>query len=96
MKIGIFTEVYKPIINGVVNSIIELKQGLEDMGHEVYIFCPTYKKHTDDPKDKNIVHLKSTPLPGKSGYHFVWPCAAVAGERRRVARSCTCTSGAGS
>lgn len=73
MRIGIFTETYKPIINGVVNSILGFKKGLEDLGHEVFVFCPTYRDYRDDPKDKNIVHIPSIPLPGKSGYHFVFP-----------------------
>jgi len=73
MRIGIFTECYKPVINGVVNSIIGFKTGLETLGHEVFVFCPTYKKYRDDPKDKNIIHIKSWPLPGKSGYHYIFP-----------------------
>lgn len=73
MRIGIFTECYKPIINGVVNSIIGFKRGLEELGHEVYVFCPTYKGYKNDPDDKNIIHLRSIPLPGKSGYHFIFP-----------------------
>lgn len=73
MKIGIFTEAYKPIINGVVNSIVGFKRGLEEQGHEVYVFCPTYKNHEDDPDDKNIVHMKSFPLPRGNGYHFIFP-----------------------
>lgn len=73
MRIGIFTETWKPIINGVVNSIIGFKKGLEELGHEVHVFCPTYKNYKDDPKDKNIIHMKSLPLPGKTGYHFVFP-----------------------
>lgn len=73
MKIGIFTECYKPIINGVVNSILGFKYGLKQLGQEVFVFCPTYPDYQDDPKDKNIVHCQSLPLPGKSGYHFIFP-----------------------
>jgi len=73
MRIGIFTEVYKPVINGVVNSIIGFKRGLEEQGNEVYVFCPTYNGYKDDPSDKNIVHMRSKPLPGASGYHFIFP-----------------------
>lgn len=73
MRIGIFTETYKSIINGVVNSILGFKAGLEEMGNEVYVFCPTYRNYHDDAKDKNIIHMKSLPLPGKTGYHFVFP-----------------------
>ncbi len=83
MKIGIFTECYKPILNGVVNSIIGFKMGLEKLGHEVYIFCPTYKGHKNDPKDKNIIHCKSFALPGKSGYHFIFP---LSDEVKKIAK----------
>ncbi|EKD56222.1 MAG: glycosyl transferase group 1 [uncultured bacterium] len=72
MRIGIFTETYKPVINGVVNSVLGFKQGLEALGHEVFVFCPTYKNYKDESKDKNIIHMNSLPLPGKSGYHFVF------------------------
>ncbi|MCR4260916.1 MAG: glycosyltransferase [Candidatus Colwellbacteria bacterium] len=72
MRIGIFTEVYKPVINGVVNSIVGFKKGLEEQGNEVFVFCPTYEGYKDDPSDKNIVHMKSIPLPGASGYHYIF------------------------
>ena len=44
MKIGIFTECYKPVINGVAVSIESFKKGLEAKGHEVFVFAP------DNPK----------------------------------------------
>ena len=37
MRVGIFTEVYKPYVSGVVTSILMLKKSLEDLGHEVYV-----------------------------------------------------------
>lgn len=40
MNIGIFTDTYKPNINGVVTSIENKKQELEKLGHTVYIFAP--------------------------------------------------------
>jgi glycosyltransferase involved in cell wall biosynthesis len=72
MRIGIFTECYKPVINGVVNSVIGFKSGLEELGHEVFVFCPTYNDYIDDPRDKNIIHCPSFPIPGKSGYHYIF------------------------
>ncbi len=39
MKIGIFTNHYLPVVNGVVISIKTLKENLEKKGNEVYIFC---------------------------------------------------------
>ena len=37
MRIGIFTEVYKPYVSGVVTSVLMLKKSLEDLGHTVYV-----------------------------------------------------------
>lgn len=70
MKIGIFTECYKPIINGVVNSIDGFRRGLTELGYEIFIFCPDYKNKINE---KNIYYCRSFTLPGKSGYHFVYP-----------------------
>ncbi len=40
MRIGLFTDTYRPSINGIVFVVESLKTELEAMGHEVYIFCP--------------------------------------------------------
>ena len=40
MKIGLFTDTYRPSINGIVYVVESTKRHLEELGHEVYIFCP--------------------------------------------------------
>ena len=40
MRIGLFTDTYRPSINGIVYVVESLKRHLEAQGHEVYIFCP--------------------------------------------------------
>lgn len=40
MKIGLFTDTYRPSINGIVYVAESLKKHLEAQGHEVYVFCP--------------------------------------------------------
>lgn len=40
MRIGLFTDTYRPSINGIVFVVESLKKHLEAQGHEVYIFCP--------------------------------------------------------
>lgn len=70
MKIGIFTECYKPVLNGVVNSIDGFRRGLTELGHEVYVFCPNYKEKINE---KNLFYCKSFPYPGKSNYHYIYP-----------------------
>ena len=34
MRIGIFTEVYRPYVSGVVTSVVMLKKSLEELGHD--------------------------------------------------------------
>ena len=40
MRIGLFTDTYRPSVNGITYVVESLKQQLEALGHEVYIFCP--------------------------------------------------------
>lgn len=40
MRIGLFTDTYRPSINGIVYVVDSLKRELECLGHEVYVFCP--------------------------------------------------------
>ena len=39
MRVGIFTNSYSPVVNGVVNSILGFQKGLAALGHEVFIVC---------------------------------------------------------
>ena len=40
MRVGLFTDTYRPSINGIVFVVESLKRELENLGHEVYVFCP--------------------------------------------------------
>ena len=40
MRIGLFTDTYRPSINGIVYVVESLKRELEALGHDVYVFCP--------------------------------------------------------
>lgn len=57
MKIGIFTDTYKPQVNGVVTSITTLERELRKKGHKVYIIT------TSDPEvnytEGNVLRLPS-------------------------------------
>ena len=69
MKIGIFTECFEPVITGVVHSIDSTKKGVEELGHEVYLFAPNYGK-------KNLKIDRLYPCPniplGSTGYTWVY------------------------
>ncbi|MDR1688079.1 MAG: glycosyltransferase [Clostridiales bacterium] len=60
MNIGIFTETFKPQINGVVTSISILENELTKMGHKVYIFTAADPKNTE--KSPRIFRLPSFPF----------------------------------
>lgn len=47
MRIAVYTNAYKPVINGVVNAIALFRQGLMAQGHEVVIFAPDYYGYHD-------------------------------------------------
>ena len=52
MRIGLFTDTYPPYIHGVSTSVLMLKQGLEKLGHKVYVVTVNsenfhYKKEDD-------------------------------------------------
>ena len=48
MRIGMFSNAYKPIISGVVRSISLFRKGLEDAGHFVALFAPEGRGYEDD------------------------------------------------
>ena len=47
MRIGIFSESYEPVLNGVTVSILTLTRELRNLGHETYVFAPGYRGHKD-------------------------------------------------
>lgn len=64
MKIGLFTDTYRPSINGIVYVVDSTKKHLEELGHEVYIFCPARsirpsKNATVFDEDHHIVRFPS-------------------------------------
>jgi 1,2-diacylglycerol 3-alpha-glucosyltransferase len=47
VRIGIFTNCYLPMVNGVVGAIGLLKRGFEEQGHETHIFAPAFDDYRD-------------------------------------------------
>lgn len=60
MRIGFFTDTYFPQVSGVSTSIKTLKEELEKLGHEVYIFTTT--DPDADEFEKDIVRMPSVPF----------------------------------
>ena len=58
MKVGIFTDTYKPQINGVVTSIALMEKKLLEHGHEPYIFTV---KHPEVNRDQDPDYVFRVP-----------------------------------
>jgi len=67
MRIGQLTEVYKPTINGVTNSISLCKRVLESWGHKVFVFTLGNEDYEDD--ELRIFRSPAIPL-SDTGYHL--------------------------
>ncbi|MDR1265456.1 MAG: glycosyltransferase [Propionibacteriaceae bacterium] len=56
MRIGLFTDSYRPASNGIVYSIDIMRRRLTELGHDVHVFAPG-ERHAQDEDD----HLVRVP-----------------------------------
>lgn len=61
MRIGLFTDTYYPEINGVANSVFQLKKELEDKGNEVYVFTVSNPMATET--ENHVYRMVSIECP---------------------------------
>src|SRR5574344_1000855 len=61
MRIGLFTDTYPPFINGVSTSVLMLKQGLEKLGHEVFVVTVNDESFSYKKED-NVLKIPSFPV----------------------------------
>lgn len=80
MRVGFFTEVYHPIVNGIVASVDGLACGLRALGHEVYCFAPHVPGYEE--RDEPVFRMPSLPLPTSTPYRLTLP---VVSRRNRHA-----------
>lgn len=59
VNIGLFTETYYPEINGVATSVYMLKNELEKLGHNVYVFTTTTPGAPE--VERNVFRVPSLP-----------------------------------
>src|SRR3989304_1103394 len=70
MRIAVFTDSYRPQINGVVTSIDSFVSELKRRGHDVFIFAPSDPKAI---KEKNVFRIRSFEFFGYKGYRVALP-----------------------
>ncbi|NPV91441.1 MAG: glycosyltransferase family 4 protein [Firmicutes bacterium] len=78
MRIGIFSDSYKPYISGVVISIENTVRELKEMGHEVYIFAPRYPEATED--EPGIFRFRSFRSPTNNDFSVAIPISLKMGS----------------
>ena len=66
MRVGIFSDQYYPIISGVVTSIKMLKEGLESLGHTVYVFTSFDEKKALELIPENVINIPGRDYPFKN------------------------------
>ncbi|HEY6325479.1 MAG TPA: glycosyltransferase [Candidatus Cybelea sp.] len=71
LRVGFFTEIYRPVVNGVVASVEGLAEGLRARGHSVYCFAPRMPGY--DEADGPVFRMPSLPLPTKTPYRLTLP-----------------------
>ncbi len=74
MKIALFTEVYRPIVNGVVTSVDSLAEQLRIRGHDVFTFAPHIPKGAESAG--RVFRMPSLPLPARTEYRLTLPLVA--------------------
>jgi 1,2-diacylglycerol 3-alpha-glucosyltransferase len=71
LRVGFFTEIYRPVVNGVVASIEALADGLRARGHAVYCFAPRMPGYAE--ADGPVFRMPSLPLPTRTPYRLTLP-----------------------
>jgi 1,2-diacylglycerol 3-alpha-glucosyltransferase len=71
LRVGFFTEVYRPVVNGVVASVDTLAEGLRSRGHQVYCFAPRMPGYAE--ADGPVFRMPSLPLPTRTPYRLTLP-----------------------
>ena len=70
-RVGLFTECYRPIQNGIVASLDALTSALRASGRAYALLTPEMPKYFDD--DAHVVRLPSFPLPTRTSYRLTVP-----------------------
>ncbi|WP_018086769.1 glycosyltransferase family 4 protein [Desulfurispora thermophila] len=79
MRIGIFTDSYKPYTSGVVRSIELFTGELQLAGHEVFIFAPSYPYQQE--REPRVYRFASIPAPTNPHYTLALPFSWRLGKK---------------
>lgn len=71
MRVGIFTNAYRPFISGVVNSVDVIRKGLLRKGQTPFVFAPEYPGFREE--HAGVFRFRSVGLPSTSKVQFPIP-----------------------
>jgi glycosyltransferase involved in cell wall biosynthesis len=80
MNIGVFTDDYRPVKDGVVTSIETYRRALSRRGHNVYVICPAFPGFVDEDPE-HIIRVPSIGVRFIPGYRFSLPSLHSIKER---------------
>ncbi len=79
MKIGVFTDSFRPYTSGVVRSIELFSREFNNRGHEVYVFGPDYPL-LHPPKEEGVFRFMSVPWPAMPEFSLPVPISSQLGS----------------
>jgi len=71
LRVGIFTDGYPPVVNGVSTSVHTLVEQLERAGHTVFVFAPRFPGYTEHAP--NVIRFPSFITPFDKRYPLPMP-----------------------
>jgi glycosyltransferase involved in cell wall biosynthesis len=71
IRVGIFTDGYPPVVNGVSTSVHTLVEQLEKAGHKVFVFAPRFPGYTEHAP--NVLRFPSFITPFDKRYPLPMP-----------------------
>ncbi len=77
MKIAIFTNTYWPTVNGVAVSATNLREGLIQLGHEVFIFAPDDEDLKKLKEQANVYRYPSFNIKEIADYELALPSLKI-------------------
>lgn len=80
MRVGIFTNAYRPIISGVVNSVDLIRKGLLSQGHTPFVFAPRFPGYRE--AHAGVYRYCSASLSRQ--VQFPLPCPFSPAHSRRI------------
>ncbi|SFG07869.1 Glycosyltransferase involved in cell wall bisynthesis [Desulfotomaculum arcticum] len=80
MNIAMFSDSYYPYVSGVVRSIELFRHELQQLGHNVYIFAPAYRRQTEE---EGVFRFPSITAPTNKNFSLALPFAPGVGQKLR-------------